>query len=209
MKNDELTNLVETIRIIALKDGVKEIALDKLKSNSLIQKKLLNKYFADDKALVEAIFENERVHFEEIFEDRNFDTSNAIDNLFTVSQIIAKNFHYLSPSLYHFCQVQFPDIYETYFNQRTESVFNRIQVNLNRGIWQGLYRNDLGIELVARGYISRLIDLYNKENFPAEEFCFNDFFNQMVETFVLSIVTKKGLSYWDQKKQKTKLVSEE
>ena len=166
---------------------------------------LLDKYFIDDKEIAKAIFENERNHFEEVFEDKNFETSNAIDNLFTVSEIIAKNFHYLSPSLYHYYQEHYPAIYETYFNQRTEDVFNRIQINLNRGIWQGFYRDDLGIELVARGYISRLIDLYNKDNFPAKEFSFDDFFNQMVETFVLSIVTEKGLDYWNKKKKKAKL----
>ncbi len=208
MKNDELNNLIETIRNVALKEGVGEITLEKLKSNPHIKKELLDKYFADDKVLAEAIFENDRQHFEEIFKDKNFDNNNAIDNLFTVSEIIAKNFNHLSPSIYHHYQEKFPEVYEIYFNKRTGDVFNRISINLNRGIWQGYYRDDLGIELVARRYISRLIDLYNKDNFPAENFSFDDFFDQMMETFVLSIVTDKGLTYWNEKKKKTKLVSE-
>ncbi len=208
MKNDELNSLVETIRNIALKKGVSEISLEKLKANPALDNALLDKYFTTDKDLAESIFENDRQHFEVIFKDKNFETNNAIDNLFTVSEIIAKNFNYLSPSIYHHYQEKYPDVYEAYFNKRSDDVFNRISINLNRGIWQEYYRDDLGIELVARGYISRLIDLYNKENFPAEDFSFDDFFNQMVETFVLSIVTDKGLAYWNEKKKKTKLVSE-
>jgi hypothetical protein len=205
MENKDLEHLIDTIRNVLIKDGIEEISLLKLKYNPLVQKALIEKYFNNDEEIAKAIFENERNHFEKVFEDNNFETSNAIDNLFTVSEIIAKNFHYLSPSLYHYYQEQYPDIYETYFNQRTDAVYNRIQINLNRGIWQGFYRDDLGIELVARGYISRLIDLYNKDNFPAEKFSFDDFFNQMVETFVLSIVTEKGLDYWNKKKKKAKL----
>ena len=203
--NKELEHLIDTIRNVLIKDGIEEISLLKLNENPLVQKDLLEKYFNSDEEIAKAIFENERNHFEEVFEDNNFETSNAIDNLFTVSEVIAKNFHYLSPTLYHYYQEHYPAIYETYFNQRTDAVFDKIQINLNRGIWQGFYRDDLGIELVARGYISRLIDLYNKDNFPAEEFSFDDFFNQMVETFVLSIVTEKGLDYWNKKKKIVKL----
>ncbi len=206
MKNGELKALVETIRNIALQEGIDEITLKRLKQNPEIDNTLLEKYFPDDKKLAENIFENERVHFEEIFEEENFENTNAIDNLFTVSEIIAKNFNYLSPSIYHYYQEKFPDIYETYFDKRTEMVFEKIKINLNRGIWQGYYRDDLGIELVARGYISRLIDLYNKENFPADKFSFDNFFNQMVETFVLSIATEKGRAYWEEKKDKAKIL---
>ena len=48
----------------------------------------------------------------------------------------------------------------------------KIFFNIQRGIWQGLYRDDVSTELVARRYISRLIDLHNPDNFPPEEFSF-------------------------------------
>ncbi len=206
MKNDELTSLIETIRKIVLTDGVEEVKLERLRKNPAIQNDKLDKYFENDKKLAESIFENDKNHFEVIFQEKNFETNNAIDNLFTVSEVIAKNFNYLSPSIYHYYQEKYPDIYQSYFDKRSDLVFEKIKINLNRGIWQGYYRDDLGIELVARGYIKRLIDLYNKENFPADNFSFDDFFNQMVETFVLSIATEKGRAYWEKKKAKTGLI---
>jgi len=206
MKNDELTSLIETIRKIVLTDGVEEVKLERLRKNPAIQNDKLDKYFENDKKLAESIFENDKNHFEVIFQEKNFETNNAIDNLFTVSEVIAKNFNYLSPSIYHYYQEKYPDVYQSYFDKRSDLVFEKIKINLNRGIWQGYYRDDLGIELVARGYIKRLIDLYNKDNFPADNFSFDDFFNQMVETFVLSIATEKGRAYWEKKKAKTGLI---
>ena len=206
MKNDELTSLIEIIRKIVLTDGVEEVKLERLRKNPAIQNDKLDKYFENDKKLAGSIFENDKNHFEVIFQEKNFETNNAIDNLFTVSEVIAKNFNYLSPSIYHYYQEKYPDVYQSYFDKRSDLVFEKIKINLNRGIWQGYYRDDLGIELVARGYIKRLIDLYNKDNFPADNFSFDDFFNQMVETFVLSIATEKGRTYWEKKKAKTGLI---
>jgi hypothetical protein len=162
---------------------------------------MLKKHFTNDKQIAKEIFKNEQLVFERIFNEENFENDNAIDKLLNVSRLIAKNFSYLTPILYHHYQQKYPDIFQGYFDQRAESVYNRIQENLVFGMQQGYYRDDLSVELVARGYISRLIDLYNPVNFPAEEFSFNAFFNQMFETFVLSIVTEKGKQYWESKRE--------
>ncbi len=201
MENKELFNLVKTIRNIARKDGVNSIAIDKLEANPMVENKVLKKHFSDDKQIAEEIFKNEQAVFEKIFQEENFENNNSIDMLLAVSRLIAKNFSYLTPALYHHYQIKYPEIFQSYFNNRAESVFNRIRENLVNGMQQGYYRNDVSIELVARGYISRLIDLYNPANFPAEDFSFDTFFNQMFETFVMSIVTDKGKHYWQKKKK--------
>jgi hypothetical protein len=201
MANRELFNLVNTIRNIARQEGVDQITFDNLESNPKIENSLLKKHFSDDMQIAKEIFKNEQLVFERIFNEENFENNNAIDKLLHVSRLIAKNFSYHTPALYHHYQQRFPDIFQSYFNQRAESVYNRIQENLVFGMQQGYYRNDLSVELVARGYISRLIDLYNPVNFPAEKFSFDTFFNQMFETFVLSIVTEKGKYYWEERKE--------
>ncbi len=201
MENRELFNLVKTIRDVAKQDGVDKIAIDKLESNPKVENNTLKKYFSDDKQVAREIFKNEQQVFEKIFDEENFENDNAIDKLLIVSKLIAKNFSYLTPALYHHYQQKYPVIFQQYFDQRADSVFKKIKDNLVNGMQQGYYRNDLSIELVARGYISRLIDLYNPTNFPAEDFSFDAFFNQMFETFVLSIVTEKGKNYWEEKRK--------
>ena len=68
-----------------------------------------------------------------------------------------------------------------------------------------MYRDDVSIELVARRYISRLMDLQNPDTFPPENFSINTMFIQMFESFVESIATEKGLAYFEEKKRKVKL----
>ena len=83
----------------------------------------------------------------------------------------------------------------------------KINVNIQKGIISGLYRNDVSTELVARRYISRLLDLHDPDNFPPEEFSFVQLFTQMFESFIKSIATEKGLEYYEKKKKSFKLLS--
>ena len=88
--------------------------------------------------------------------------------------------------------------------KRIDFIYGKIQVNLHKGIQEELYRDDVSIELVARRYISRLLDLHEPDNFPPEEFSFDTLFMQMFDNFVKSIATKKGLKHYNKKRKSIK-----
>lgn len=204
--DEELKLLISQIRAIANKDGVESISLEKLYKNPDFSDELLAKYFKDDHMLVEKILDYERSKFEEIFVVHDFDGYfDAIDILFTVGKEMSQKFYHLSPSVTHGYEELFPDIYKKHIDERINFIFRKIQINLQKGISQGMYRDDVSIELVARRYISRLIDLQDTENFPPEKFSFSTMFDQMFENFVRSIATADGIAYFEKKKKASKL----
>ena len=99
----------------------------------------------------------------------------------------------------------YPEIYKKHIEERVNFIFGKIQINLQKGISQGMYRDDVSIELVARLYIRRLMDLHNVENFPPEKFSFKTMFNQMFESFVKSVATENGMAYYEKKKKAARL----
>lgn len=198
----ERNSLLNAIRTIAKDQGIAAISLEKLHANPTISTDLLTSYFKTDEELVTAILEAERKEFEVIFVDHDFEGYyDAIDILFTVSKEMASKFYKLSPSVTYEYKTLFPEIYEKHIEARINFIFWKIQVNLQKGISQGMYRDDVSIELVARRYISRLLDLHDPDNFPPEKFSFVTLFVQMFESFVESIATEKGLAYYHQKKK--------
>ncbi|MBC8321030.1 MAG: hypothetical protein H8E34_09935 [Bacteroidetes bacterium] len=202
----ELSLLVDSIRALANDKGIEAVTLEKLYKNPDFSNELLSKHFKNNDALVKNILESERNKFEVIFVDHNFDGYfDAIDILFTVSKEMAGKFYNLSPSVTHKYKGLYPEIYEDHLKKRVDFIYMKIQVNLQKGIQEGLYRDDVSIELVARRYISRLLDLHNPENFPPEEFSFSTLFMQMFDSFVTSIATDKGIKYYNEKKKATKL----
>lgn len=203
--NDERLTLLQTIRDIANKKGVAEISLEKLHQNTSIPINLLNKYYKKDIDLVKDILTEERKKFEEIFVDHDFDGYyDAIDILFTVSKEMAGKFFSLSPSVTYEWKDVYPEVYQEHIQKRIDFIYMKINVNLQKGIISGFYRNDVSTELVARRYISRLLDLHDPDNFPPEEFSFLKLFDQMFESFVKSIATDEGLAHYEKKKKSAK-----
>jgi len=203
--NEERLTLLQTIRNIANEKGVAEISLEKLHRNNKIPQDILNKYYSKNIDLVRDILTEERNKFEEIFVDHDFDGYyDAIDILFTVSKEMAGKFFSLSPSVTYEWKDIYPDIYQEHIQKRIDFIYMKINVNLQKGIRSGLYRNDVSTELVARRYISRLLDLHDPDNFPPEEFSFRKLFDQMFENFVESIATEEGLVHYKKKKKSAK-----
>ena len=203
---EKISLLVDKIRSLANEKGIDAITLNKLQKNADFSNEELNKYFANNEVLVEYILESERNKFEVIFVDHDFDGYyDAIDILFTVSKEMASKFFNLSPSVTHSYVELYPDIYGKHLKARIDFIYEKIQVNLHKGIQEGLYRDDVSIELVARRYISRLIDLHDPLNFPPEEFSFTTLFMQMFDSFVLSIATDKGIKHYNEKRKTIKL----
>lgn len=202
----ELSLLVDSIRALANEKGIDAIALERLYENLAFSNMLLSKHFENNETLVKHILESERDKFEVIFVDHDFEGYyDAIDILFTVSKEMAGKFYNLSPSVTHSYQGLYPEIYEDHLKKRIDFIYGKIQVNLHKGIHEGLYRDDVSIELVARRYISRLLDLHDPENFPPEEFSFTTLFMQMFDSFVLSIATDKGIKHYNEKRKTIKL----
>ncbi|MFK5855168.1 MAG: hypothetical protein QM503_03480 [Bacteroidota bacterium] len=203
---EKLSLLVDRIRALANEKGIDAITLEKLGENPDFSNEILSEYFKNNEALAEYVLENERNKFEVIFVDHDFDGYfDAIDILFTVSKEMAGKFYNLSPSItYDYLNI-YPKVYEEHLKKRIDFIFMKIQVNLQKGIQEGLYRDDVSIELVARRYISRLLDLHDPTNFPPEEFSFTTLFMQMFDSFVQSIATDKGIKHYNEKRKTIKL----
>ena len=203
--NDKKLDLLQTIRDIANEEGVTEISLERLRKKDSIPTDRLDRYYTKDTDLVRDILAEERNKFEEIFVDHDFEGYyDAIDILFTVSKEMAGKFFSLGPSVTYQWKDIYPEIYQDHIQKRIDFIYMKINVNIQKGIMSGFYRNDVSTELVARRYISRLLDLHDPDNFPPEDFSFSQLFEQMFDSFVKSIATEEGLAHYDKKKKSAK-----
>jgi TetR/AcrR family transcriptional regulator, cholesterol catabolism regulator len=197
-----LTDVLERVRELFFKYGVRSVSMDDICRDLGISKKKLYQLFSSKNELVEKLLELERQNFEIIFDTYNFEGVNAIDILLTVSKEVGERFRDVSPSMTFDLKKYYPDIYHQHIEERIDFIFKKIQINLEKGVNQGVYRDDLSIELVARLYIRRLIDLHNPEFFPADKFSFQTLFEAMFDNFIRGIANPKGIEYYEKQKRK-------
>lgn len=188
--------------MLALKDGIDNISLNSICENLDIKEETLYKYIKSENDLVSKVLEFERSRFMDIFLEYNFEGMNAIDILMIVSKEIASRYYDVTPKISVLLKQKYPEIYQKHFQARMDFIFEKIQINLQKGISQEIYRSDLSIQLIARLYMSRLIDLHNEEIFPSDKFSFSTLFEVLFENFVRSIATPEGLKYFEKKKKK-------
>ncbi len=188
--------MIEKVRSFLLKNGLENFSLKKMSELEDVEK-----FVSSEEELVEKVFEYERMRFESIFDDYNFNKQNAIDILFVVNQEIHDRFEDVSPSVTMELQQHFPDIYAKHMEARMKFIFDKIQINVQKGVAQGMYRSDLSSEMVGRMYLSRLEDIHNPELYPPERFKFGTIYDTMIDQFVKSIATEDGLKYYRQRKQ--------
>ena len=198
--DDKLKSILSRIRKLAIEKGIENISVNSICSKLDISNEELFRYITDELDLVEKVLEFERESFKIIFDKYNFEGMNAIDILMIVSKEMAARYYDLTPTISRSLKQRYPAIYQDHFQKRSDFIFNKIQINLQKGISQGMYRNDLSIQLIARLYMSRLIDIHNEEIFPSDKFSFATLFEVMFENFVRSIATFEGLQYFESKK---------
>lgn len=201
---EELKQMIEKIRAYHFKGGIGGMSIADLCKEIDIPKEKLKKYVSSKADLVKKVLEFERDSFKVIFDVHNFDGVNAIDIIMTVSKEMSLKFKDMSPAITFDLKKYYPEIYNKHFEERRDFIFMKIRINLEKGIRQGWYRDDLSIELISRLYIARLIDIHDPTFFPPEKFSFEMLFNVMFENFIRSIAKPEGLKYFEKKRKEFK-----
>lgn len=198
----ELVDILKEVRTILINDGVNHLKLKSIAGKTSYSLDQLKNYFKDDSDLVSQLLEFERHAFKEIFEENDFEGVNAIDIMMFVGKELSDKYDYITPSYSSDIKKCYPEVYEKHFQNRTDFIFEKIRINLTKGINQGMYRSDLSIELISRLYISRLWDIHNENFFPPEKFSFDTLYEFMFDNLIRSIATEEGLKYYKQKIKK-------
>ncbi|HPG32655.1 MAG TPA: hypothetical protein PLM34_02305 [Lentimicrobium sp.] len=199
--DEKFRTILIGVRELSFKVGVRSLNVETICNSLNITPEELRQYVSSDEELVEKVLEFERESFKSIFDEHNFEDVNAIDILMIVSQEMNGRFQDLTPSVTTDLEDIYPEIYQSHIEQRIEFIFNKIKINIEKGIRQGMYRQDLSIELLARLYISRLIDLHNPIFFPPDKFSFPMLFEVMFENFIRGIANDEGLKYFKQQRR--------
>ena len=200
--DEKLKNILIKARDVSFTYGIRSMSMNDISRKLGISKSTLYKYVKNKTDLVEKVMEYEREGFKRIFLDYDFEGVNAIDILLIVSKEVSKNFADVNPSITFDLKKYYPNLYQRHIDERTNFIFEKIKINLQKGISQGMYREDLSVELAARLYISRLLDLHNEDLFPPDKFSFQTLFNFMFESWIRGIARPEGVKYFEERFEK-------
>lgn len=180
---------------IYLKYGIKSVTMDEMSRQLGISKKTLYQFVKDKNELVEEcllfMHDKECDVIEKIY-GKNMD---AIEEILEVTQFIIAELRSVHPSIFFDMAKYHPNALKLMHNHKYDVVCGTVIDNLNRGIEQGLYRENLNVEVISHmymGFIDLIIggEILVNTGVSAEE-AYSEFFRYHIR----GIATDKGLKH--------------
>lgn len=197
--NEELREILEKVRDLYMRYGIKSITMDDVASNLGISKKTLYKYVCDKDDLVGKIVDLEIEMQNNDMNCAQMDEYSAIEQLLMVSKIINHKLKQINPATDYDLRKYYPAHYHRLVKARRERMYNKIIENIRKGKEEGLYRHELNEEIIAKLQLSRIENLADNDVFTIGEFTSNKFFLEIFIYHIRGIANETGVALLEQK----------
>ena len=198
--DSKLISLLDRIVELFFETGIRNLNMDDISSHLKISKKTLYQYFKSKEDLIEQIFAYEFYKWDNKISEIKINEINAIDILIQVSIFVYDEMSRLNPKLKFEIKKYYEPIFNRFMIEKQNQIFSQLSKNMEKGKTEGVYREDLDIELTARLYIRNLLDLHSKDYCFGEQISFNQIFEVMFENHIRAISTPEGLAYFEKRK---------
>jgi AcrR family transcriptional regulator len=155
IKNKIITKSTEMF----LRLGFKSITMDDIAGEMSISKKTIYKFFSNKDLLIEesiALVHQEIANSIERIAAQNL---NAIEENFELKRMFRELFKSAESSPIYQLKKHYPDIYEKALENQVLISENSFRNNINKGIKEGLYRENIDIENYVKFYYLLIFDI--------------------------------------------------
>jgi AcrR family transcriptional regulator len=180
--------------------GIKNLNMDDISRQLKISKKTLYQYAKSKEDLIEKLFYYDDLKWEQKISEIKHKNLNAIDVLIQVSFVVSEQIGKFDPKLKFEMKKYYESVFHKFMQQKQAHIFGQISANIIKGIAEGLYRDNLNVELVAGLYVRNLVDMHNKDFCIVENITFDQVFEAMFENHIRAISTAEGIEYFEKRK---------
>jgi AcrR family transcriptional regulator len=176
--------------------GVKSVTMDDVSREMGMSKKTLYNFFRNKKDLVKKsfgfLFDGLRERIDELG-DRDM---NPIEELLAVDQVVYDMVKENAPDVTFQLQKYYPEVWSEIEDLQNEKFLPYVMENLNRGIKEGWYRDDIDVDIIAQLYFS---NPHAVRGGDLREKPLKTIFEQSLAYHIRGIATPKGIEFYQSK----------
>ena len=197
---ERFLELVEPIKELFYAYGLKNLSMDELSSRLGISKKTLYTYVRNKEELVEKIFLDEESEIMKMSGEIDKYPVNAIEKLLKISQLVNEEMKWINPMIRFEMKKYYSQIYEAHVERKRKLVFEGMKININQGISEKIYRDDINVDLVTTIYLNSFVELNNSDICKVLNINYIQLFEVLFENHIRAISTPAGLAYFESRK---------
>lgn len=177
--------------------GIKSLTMDDVARELGMSKKTLYQFFDDKNDLVVKSLSADLMEDQCVMNTAMSTAKDAIEEVLLCGKCVAEDIKGMHPSILYDLQKYHPEAYLKFKEYKFNYVYQTVYKNILRGIKEGLYRENLNPEIVAKIYVARIDLILDPELFPIEQFTFVDVYKEMMRYHLYSLASLKGRKILD------------
>jgi TetR/AcrR family transcriptional regulator, cholesterol catabolism regulator len=187
------------------KYGIRSVSMDDIASQLGISKKTVYQFYTDKNELVDAVFSSIMEYNKcQCLVCQN-EGENAIDEVFKSFDSVQELLANMHPSVLFDLQKYHPTAYKKFDDYRNHFLFRMIKQNLEQGIEQGVYRDDIDVDIMAKYRLYSIMLSFDSSVFPSNKTDLLYIEEQLLDNFLHGVATPKGIKLIQKyKNQRTK-----
>lgn len=174
-----------------LKLGFKSVTMDDIACEMCISKKTIYKYFSNKEKLIEEGTEVVHQKIHAIMDEVIAKDYNAIEENFEIRKIFKEMFQSFDHSPAYQLKKHYPEIYQKMMENEIEDCSNVFGQNIEKGIKEGLYRQDTDIEASVKFYYTLIFSINENTMLEREA---SELELKALEYHTRAIATIKGIT---------------
>ena len=196
---DQFNRIIESALNLFMREGVKTVNMDDISSFMGISKKTLYQYVNNKADLVEKAFRLYQSRILGMISNIQEKNENAIDELFKIDEKLCLMLKNRPPRLINNLKKYYPNVWEILDEIKKTHLFTCITENMDRGKEQGLYRNEVNSNIIAKLMMNTVDALVDDATFPLTQYEFKSLLKENRIYHIRGIATDKGIKYLEQK----------
>jgi AcrR family transcriptional regulator len=181
--------------IVYMQFGFKSVTMDEMARQLVMSKKTIYTFVRDKADLINQCLElnqeMEKCDITEIAEKHK----NAIDELLAIGELVSTRLRSIHPSIFFDLMKYYPAVIQKFKQHKDTFVKQCVIENLEKGIKQGLYRDNLDSEIIAKMYLSFIDVLFQGDTFPTSEYTFTQVYSEYFRYHIRGIASDNGLKH--------------
>ena len=200
INDPKFQEILEGIVKLFYEFGIRNLNMDDISRSLGISKKTLYQYVKSKEDLIEKLFYYDEMKWDQEMAKVLTEEMNAIEILFQVSLRVFEEMGRFNPKLKFELKKYYESIFQQFMVRKQNHIFTQISKNIEKGIAEGLYREDINVELVAGLYVRNLVMTHNNDFCLVENITFEQLFEAMFENHIRAISTPEGIAYFEKRK---------
>ena len=182
----------ETARGLFMQYGLRSVSMDDIAAKLGMSKKTIYQYYADKDELIEAVISEELTHNQTICERDRKSSANAVHEIFLAMEMVVELFSAMNPSLIYDMQKYHPKAFLKFQRHKDDYLYNIIRENMERGIEEGLYRQDINLDIMARYRVESMMLPFNPDFHTRLKYNLARIQEEFIIHFLFGLASPKG-----------------